>query len=192
MEYNTLSISQLNDFVFCPYSIYLHNSYQTLDDEQFHDVAQTKGKQSHYTVDNASYSTKKDHITGMMVYSERFGLVGKIDQYFMAEKRLVERKRTIRKIYDGYKLQVYAQYFCLIEMGFAVDYIGFYSMTDNKNYALPLPSNEENDPINQWFVGNLNKIRNYKPDYGVVYINENKCRACIYASLCDQTTLVIE
>lgn len=49
---------------------------------------------------------KKINITGMMVYSEQFGLIGKIDQYFMEGQRLIERKRTIKTIYDGYKLKI--------------------------------------------------------------------------------------
>ncbi len=186
MEYHVINISQLNDFIFCPYSIYLHNVYQALDDDQFHELPQAKGKHAHHSIDTGQYDTKKDHITGMMVYSERFGLIGKIDQYFVESQRLIERKRTIKTIYDGYKLQLYAQYFCLIEMGFKVSYLGFYSMTDNKSYPLPLPD----ETITQWFIAHLQKIRNYHPEYGVRYINENKCRHCIYYSLCDQTSLI--
>lgn len=185
MEFYSINISQLNDFIFCPYSIYLHNVYQALDDEHFHDLPQTKGKQAHHTVDSQSYSTKKDVLTGLAVYSERLGLFGKIDQYFLQEKKLVERKRTITTIYDGYKLQLYAQYFCLVEMGFEVEHLLFYSMTDNKSHPMPLPD----DVIRVWFEGYLKKIRSYQPSQAMQEINPNKCRHCIYAALCDQTDL---
>ncbi|MFA9485586.1 type V CRISPR-associated protein Cas4 [Moraxella haemolytica] len=188
MEHNVLNISQLNDFVFCPYSIYLHNVYQGLDEEQYHDTPQVAGKQAHETVDNGSYSTKKDILTGIFVYSEEYGLMGKIDQYFTQSKKLIERKKKIKTIYDGYKLQLYAQYFCLIEMGFKVDYLGFYSKDDNKHYPLALP----NDETTQWFKAYLNKIRHYEPSIILSNINPNKCQYCIYAALCDQTSLSLK
>lgn len=183
MEYHTLNISQLNDFIFCPYSIYLHNVYQTLDDDTYHDTPQVKGKIAHKGVDNGTYSTKKTVITAMAVHSDKYGLTGKIDQYFADSKKLIERKRTIKTIYDGYKLQLYAQYFCLVEMGFEVDYLGFYSMTDNKNHALALPD----DKIIDWFENHLYKIRHYNPMTDDIYINANKCTHCIYQPLCDKT-----
>lgn len=187
MEYHTLNISQLNDFVFCPYSIYLHTVYQTLDDDNYYDLPQIKGKYAHQTVDDGTYSTKKSVITGMMVYSEYYGLVGRIDQYFFDDKKLVERKRSIKTIYDGYKLQLYAQYFCMIEMGFVIDKLGFYSMVDNKSYPLAIPD----DKTIHWFETHLNHIRQYQPLDTHIHINENKCQHCIYCPLCDKTTLLI-
>ena len=86
MEYHTLNISQLNDFIFCPYSIYLHNVYQALDDDTYHDTPQVKGKIAHEGVDNGTYSTKKSVITAMAVYSDKYGLTGKIDQYLLIVK----------------------------------------------------------------------------------------------------------
>lgn len=185
--YEFLKITQLNDFIFCPYSIYLHNVYESLNDRQFHDVPQTKGRQAHETVDKGSYSTKANVITGMMVYSEQYALIGKIDQYFANKDgnggKLVERKRIIKTIYDGYKLQLYAQYFCLIEMGYQVDKLAFHSLTDNKTYPLPIPNQE----ITKWFETHLAKLRAYSPAQALEHINPNKCRYCIYRSLCDQT-----
>lgn len=184
MEFATINISQLNDFIFCPYSIYLHNIYAALDEEQFTDTPQRLGKYAHHSVDSGSYDTKKNHITGMMVYSQQFGLIGKIDQYFIESKKLVERKRKITTIYEGYKLQLYAQYFCLKEMGFLVERLTFHSMMDNKNYDIPVPD----APLEQWFADTLARIRSYQPSDAVA-VNEKKCRYCIYAALCDKTTI---
>ena len=36
MEEDYISISTLNDFIFCPYSIYLHNVYENTDESLFH------------------------------------------------------------------------------------------------------------------------------------------------------------
>lgn len=184
--YEWLKITQLNDFIFCPYSIYLHNVYEALNDKQFHEVPQIKGRQAHETVDNGSYSTKAHIITGMMIHSEKYGLIGRIDQYFANQHKLVERKRTIKTIYDGYKLQLYAQYFCLQEMGYAVDTLQFHSITDNKNYPLPIPNAE----ITAWFEEHLAKLRAYNPADALSHINLNKCRYCVYNDLCDQTDYI--
>lgn len=48
---NAIRISHLNDFLFCPYSIYLHNIYDAIDDHQYHDVPQMKdGDRIQYSV----------------------------------------------------------------------------------------------------------------------------------------------
>ena len=39
-----ISLSALNDFIFCPYSIYLHNVYMESDKDIFQAVPQTSGK----------------------------------------------------------------------------------------------------------------------------------------------------
>lgn len=182
MEYATINISNLNDFIFCPYSIYLHNVYQSMSEESYHDLPQVRGKQAHKTVDNGTYSTKADVLTGLSVYSEKYGLFGKIDQFFVKKRRLVERKRCINHIYDGYKMQILAQYFCLIDMGYQVNELVFHSMKDNKNHTIPIPD----DDTVAWFEQNLGKIRAYNPLKPLGHVNSNKCDNCIYHALCDQ------
>lgn len=49
-----ISISTLNDFIFCPYSIYLHNVYMESDEGLYHATPQTKGKLAHEPVDTKS------------------------------------------------------------------------------------------------------------------------------------------
>ena len=44
MEEDYISISTLNDFIFCPYSIYLHNVYENTDESIFHVTPQTQGR----------------------------------------------------------------------------------------------------------------------------------------------------
>lgn len=39
-----IPISTLNDFIFCPYSIYLHNVYMDTDEGLYHATPQTKGR----------------------------------------------------------------------------------------------------------------------------------------------------
>jgi CRISPR-associated protein Cas4 len=44
MEEDYISISTLNDFIFCPYSIYLHNVYMEADEGLYHATPQTQGR----------------------------------------------------------------------------------------------------------------------------------------------------
>lgn len=52
MEESFINISMLNDFIFCPYSIYLHNVYENTDESLYHAVPQIRGRIVHETVDN--------------------------------------------------------------------------------------------------------------------------------------------
>lgn len=44
---NLIAISTLNDFIFCPYSIYLHNVYMDMDKDAYHATPQTRGRNAH-------------------------------------------------------------------------------------------------------------------------------------------------
>ena len=54
-----ISISTLNDFIFCPYSIYLHNVYMGGDEELVHATPQAKGKAAHAAIDGYDISNNK-------------------------------------------------------------------------------------------------------------------------------------
>lgn len=177
-----ISISTLNDFIFCPYSIYLHNVYQALEEDQFHETPQTAGKQAHESIDHQTHDTNAHILLGTSVTSLRLRITGKIDQFDIRKKCLTERKRQIKEIYDGYKLQLYAQYFCLLEMGYEVETLRFYSLSTNKVFPLELP--DEN--ITAWFEQTLETLRSYDPSVPLTNINPNKCKYCVYRALCDQ------
>jgi CRISPR-associated protein Cas4 len=106
--------------------------------------------------------------------------MGKIDIYDRDKHALIERKTRIKKIYDGYKYQLYAQYFGLTEMGYQVDRLGFHSMEDNKNYDLDLPHGQELKK----FEDLLTKIRNYDILRDNYLAKPEKCQNCIYKNLC--------
>ena len=54
-----IAISLLNDFIFCPYSIYLHNVYMESDESQYHAAPQTMGRIAHKTVDEKKTTNGK-------------------------------------------------------------------------------------------------------------------------------------
>lgn len=175
-----IKISNLNDFIYCPKSIFFHDLYDKYDTSCYQDKVQKTWKINHETIDNKLYSTRKDILQSLCVYSRKYALYGKIDIFDVKNKILIERKTTIKTIYLGYKYQLYAQYFCLTQMWYEVEKIKIYSFSDNKNYFLNIPNQSET----QEFEDFLQKFRNfdlnsYKPQ------NESKCENCIYSQLCD-------
>lgn len=175
-----IRISNLNDFIFCPRSIYFHGLYSHYSNKNYHGIRQTKGKMAHESIDQYKYSTSKRYQTSLDIYSEKYHIGGKIDVYDSQEKQIIERKRKISKLYDGYYYQIYAQYFCMIEMGFEVNKLCFHSLVNNKRFAIELPSENETEAFEKLLkqVRSFNLAQQFKP-------NINKCNQCIYRQLCD-------
>lgn len=175
-----IQISKINDFIFCPKSIYFHGLYENFSEKTYHQSPQVKGKIKHESVDYQKYSTAKKYLQGLEIYSEKYNLAGKIDMYDQCAKTLTERKNKISKIYDGYRYQLYAQYFCLKEMGYVVKKLFFYSMSDNKKYEVMLPGKEER----LRFESVLTQIREFNMLNNDLSPNPAKCAECIYRELC--------
>lgn len=146
--------------------------------------AQLKGTKAHESVDQGTYSDRKDVIMALDVYCEQYGLIGKIDLYYADKGLLVERKRQIKQIYDGYIYQLYGQYFALKEMGYAVKKIQLYSMIDNKKYNVKLP--EEDTERWMAFESLIEEMKQFQMD---TFTQENplKCQNCIYEPACDRS-----
>lgn len=178
---NYLIITHLNDFIFCPYSIYLHHIYEAHDTDVYYEEVQEKGLNSHKTIDTHSYSTSKSYYSGIPVYSSKYDLMGKIDLYKIDKKILIERKNRITTLYQGYIYQLYAQYFCMLEMGFEIEKICFYSVSSKKTFWIDLPNKSEIAK----FETHLSNIRNFEPE-SFIQKNRNKCSNCIYYNLCDK------
>lgn len=177
-----ISISTLNDFIFCPYSIYLHNVYMDTDEGLYHAKPQTRGRIAHETVDKKTASNRKDDLLSLPVYSSRYRLMGKVDVYRRKEKLLIERKYQLKQIFQGQIYQLWAQYFCLQEMGYEVERIAFYETSTNKMIPVSLPDEKE---VTQ-FAAFIESFRRFNPT-DTIPINPNKCRHCIYCNLCDKT-----
>ena len=183
-----ISISNLNDFIFCPISIYFHNLYGNASTLLFQDTAQINGSYVHEKVDNNEYSDKKNTLQGISVYCERYNLIGKIDVFNIQSGVLTERKKKITTIYDGYIFQLYAQCFALREMGYAVNEIRFYSYDDNKTHRTELPEN--NEEMFSKFIRLLSDIEVFDADLFVPSTTA-KCENCIYEPLCDRSIVEV-
>lgn len=59
-----LPISYLNDFVFCPYSIYLLQVFDNSKEEVYSANPQQKGKSAHDIVDNTNLKKSKKILSG--------------------------------------------------------------------------------------------------------------------------------
>ncbi len=69
---NYIPLSTLNDFIFCPYSIYLHNVYMETADDIYKATPQTKGTIAHQGVDKKKSSTRKSDIMSLPIYSNPY------------------------------------------------------------------------------------------------------------------------
>lgn len=179
-----IQISYLNDFVFCPKSIYFHKLYGLKSSYLYNDIPQSQGKAVHETIDNKKYSTRKDILQGIDVFSAKYKLCGKIDIFDIKNCLLTERKKHIETIYDGYIFQLYAQYYALSEMGYTVKTLQLYSFDTNKKYSVLLP--EQDNEMNLKFENLIDRINNFDINTNIE-VNPNKCKKCIYINLCDQT-----
>lgn len=98
LEENYILISQLNDFIFCPVSIYFHTLYESLDKTLYQRAEQINGTHAHKAIDSGQYSSKKNVLQGMDVYSEKFNIRGKIDVFDADSGVLTERKKNQQNI----------------------------------------------------------------------------------------------
>ncbi len=181
-----IAIANLNDFVFCPASIYFHSMDSESEDLLYKDTYQINGTSAHEKSDTRHYSTRKSMLQAIEVYSTRYNVVGKIDTFDADNGILTERKKRIKTIYDGYVYQLYAQYYSLKEMGYAVEEIRLYSMDDNKIYKIVLP--EEDELMSKKFENIISEMS----DFNINDFHQNnisKCEKCIYESLCSYSAL---
>lgn len=186
MSEQPISISNLNDFIFCPASIYFHSIDSDTENLMIQDSFQLNGTASHEKSDKAAYSTKKSMLQGISIYSDEYNLCGKIDTFDLQKGILTERKKKIKTIYDGYIFQLYAQYFSLKEMGYVVKEIRLYSMDDNKVYKISFP--EKDKEMLSKFQNLINNINEFRFDE-FQQKNELKCIHCIYEPLCCYSAL---
>ena len=157
-------ITQLNDFIFCPVSIYFHNLYGNMDKMLFQSKYQINGTNAHKAVDYNKYSSKKEILTGISIYCEKYRLIGKLDMFDAEKGILRERKKFIKKIYDGYIFQLY-------------------SMDDNKIYNIDIPN--KNNKMLEKFENVIKDMRTFNIDM-YEQKNKEKCSKCIYEPACDR------
>jgi len=183
-----IQISKINDFLFCPRSLYFHSVYESFSDATYHRSPQVRGRLNHRTVDTGTYGPEGRYLQGEEVYSEAYGLVGKIDLYDKETKTLIERKSKVTTVHQGYRFQLYAQYFALTEAGFPVERLVIRSLSDNRRYEVPLPEGEEL----AMFEETVSRMKTFDIADASLETNLAKCRGCIYRTLCRPEVSCIE
>ena len=178
-----IPLSTLNDFIFCPYSIYLHSVYMESDGDLYKAVPQTKGTLAHQGVDEKKGSTRKSDMMSLPVYCDELGISGKIDVYKQDKRLLIERKNNLKRIFRGQIYQLWGQYFCLKEMGYEVEQLAFYEISTNKMIPVELPG----ELGKQELIEFIEQFKRYNPASTTLLVNLNKCIHCIYCNLCDKT-----
>jgi CRISPR-associated exonuclease Cas4 len=151
------------------------------DEDLVHATPQTQGKAAHAAIDEKTYSSRKDEITSLSVYSNELGIIGKIDLYKGREKLLIERKYQLNTIYQGQIYQLWAQYFCMTEMGYTVKKLAFYAISTNKMFPVELPTDEGKKELQNFIL----RFKTFDPTQSIS-ANINKCTHCIYCNLCDK------
>jgi CRISPR-associated protein Cas4 len=151
------------------------------DEDNYHATPQTRGKFAHQSIDNKVASTKRTDIMSLTVCSNKLNIVGKIDLYHQDTQQLIERKYEIKQIYQGQIYQLWAQYFCMIEMGYVVKSIAFYEISRNRMIPIDIPDEKEYNALMTF----INYYRAYNPSM-LIPINQNKCIHCVYCNLCDK------
>ena len=176
-----LMITQLNDFIFCPRSIFFAGIYrESVSDDLYHEAPQRKGSANHSAIDENRYSSRSSILTGITVYSEKYNLLGRIDIFDSSTGVLTERKYSVTAIYPGFRYQLYAQYFALTEMGYSVKQLRLHSQKDNRAYPIAIPAQNEIIEFEK-VIEQLKRFSLQSP----FEKNLNKCRNCIYRELCD-------
>ena len=175
-----LAFSELNDFIFCPASIYFHGMYEGVEGLLYKEIPQLKGTQAHKAIDEGTFYDD-DTISGLMVYAAHYNLIGKIDRYKKSKRMLVESKRVIKQVFEGYVFQLYAQYFGMLDAGFSVDELRLYDMSKNKPYVVSKPKDDPN--MFKKFEQLIAEIRSFDLAY---FVPETiaKCQTCIYSNIC--------
>lgn len=173
-----LPVTILNDFIFCPYSIYLHQIYDLNKEETYHSGFQSKGKRLHDFIEN---NTDDKSWKNAYVSSAKLGIYGKIDDYDASEKELIEYKSTVAIAFRGYYYQIWAQYYCLTEMGVEVRKLTFYDFRTKNKISVPLPTEDQLAELKQ----HIQKVKRF--DFSSeIKVNPNKCQNCIYQNLCER------
>lgn len=178
-----IAIATLNDFIFCPYSIYLHSVYMESDDVMYKASPQVCGSIAHLPIDCKNASTRKLDIMSLPIYSDKLGISGKIDIFKQDKGLLIERKNHLTRIFRGQIYQLWAQYFCMVEMGYDVKELAFYDISANKTIPVELPDETGLNELKDF----IDKFKHFNPANEIITINKNKCIHCIYYNLCDKT-----
>ncbi len=95
---NHIAITALNDFIFCPYSIYLHAVYMGSDEDIYKALPQIKGTIAHSGIDNRNGRPPQSGYCGITGIQRRAGTVRR-DRLAQAGQRFAYRTQVHNQEY---------------------------------------------------------------------------------------------
>jgi len=154
-----------------------------MDGDVYVAAPQVNGKAAHKEIDSRTFSKSENDVQSLKVFSCELGLMGVIDLYRKDEKHLVELKTKVGdNLFLGQKAQLWAQYYCLSEMGYRVERISVYEKSTGIFHDVKIPDNDDKQVLTDL----IRKFREF--DFSQkIEINTKKCTHCIYCNLCPYT-----
>lgn len=156
----------------------MHLAAGDIDPKSYHEKPQTRGNEVHAAVDERRYSNRREILQNISIYSEELQVQGKLDTFNTKTGELTERKADIQQIYEGNLVQLYAEYFCLQEMGYSPKRIAFYSVLNNKKHFVDIPGDQEKQRLKQI----INEMQHFTPRQLLAHHCSN-CNKNIYSPL---------
>ena len=177
-----IPITHLNDFLFCPYSIYLHNVYQGAEDQAVKAAPQLSGTKAHKRKEESTPDGAL--MLSMPVLSEELGIYGIIDEYDPLGGVLTEYKNHINKVFEGQLVQVQSQAICLAEMEYTLKALRLADLSTGRTVPVRLPTEADRQRIKEL----IGRYKSWSPE-NRLEVNPAKCRKCIYSALCDKSDM---
>lgn len=179
-----IPISSLNDFLFCPYSLYLHQVYRgTAEEETVKATPQLAGTAAHLRKETDSTGDQY-LITSLPVLSKELGIQGVIDELDIRIGTLTEYKNNVKTIYPGQVMQLHGQYYCLTEQRYDIRRLFLTEISSGTKHEIPLPDKTDLSELKKL----IQRIQNYTPEQKID-VNPTKCRKCIYCQLCEKSEM---
>lgn len=173
-----IAISTINDFLYCPRSLYMHLAAGDIMPATYHAAPQKRGQEVHAAIEERRYSHRQTILQAKAIASQELQIQGKLDTFNSTTGELVERKTKITQIHEGNRLQLYAQYYCLLEMGYTPRTLAIYSVEDNKKYLIPLPKSADKARLQDV----IRQMQAYTPEQLLAHHCPN-CDTNIYSPL---------
>ena len=176
-----IPISNLNDFLFCPYSIYLHGIYQGAEEQAVKATVQNEGTRAHKEKEKTAEGAK---LVSLPVLSEKLGVFGIIDKYDPASGILTEYKNHLDRVFEGQIIQLQCQALCLSEMGYHVTELRLFDIFKGTAVDIGFPNGKDRRRITEL----IEEYRGWSPEREI-QVNPAKCRKCIYCALCEKSEM---
>lgn len=180
-----LSIFTISEYAYCPRSCfyYLHHFYSkhTINNDFIQDGAGLHAKKLDFA---QKWEKSEKLMANINLYSEKYGLVGKIDLIGKSANELypIECKRGKVRNYPNLKLQLILEAICIEEMfqlQIKKGYLYFFSSNRRERINISVKDKNDAKKLILTIKNNLNNITFFNK------VNSNLCYSCSYNFYCN-------